>query len=192
MCSLQVKRNVKTESSRRCKASGSPRLGNSEFLPILLDFVEFSATLPNDNEFAVFWDSVLARMKADQVTTDFNEPRMATYLEENIFTINETGISSPWRSGLGTVPLGYSSYAPNAIESSHRVVKSLLDPGYAVRGIGTLMKDVCEGLATRLEKGDYSSLSSSIKEPWSELTFCRRKRLASAADQLGEPQKAQL
>lgn len=59
---------------------------------------------------------------------------MAAYMEANILTVNETGFSAPWRSGLGTVPLGFSSYAPNAIECSHRVAKSFLDPGYAVRG----------------------------------------------------------
>ena len=44
-------------------------------------------------------------------------------------------------------------------------------------------------LATRLEKGDYASLSSSITQPWSELTLCRRKRLSTAADQSGDSQK---
>lgn len=166
---------------RRCKASGETRLRNGEFLAILVDFIEFSSTLPSDLEFSVFWTSVLARMKQDQATTDFNEPRMAAYLEENILQSDSGLVTASWRSGLGHVPLGYSCYAVNAIERSHRVVKGLLDPGYAVRGIGTLMKDVCEGLATRMDKGDYASLRSEVTEPWSELTACARKRVAGTA-----------
>ncbi len=125
-----MKRNVRAEAARRDKETGQARMKNMEFLGILIQWIEFSASLPTDVEFSTFWRSVLQRMKASSATTDFDEPAMARYLEENILKLEAGLISSSWRYGLSCGPLGLSGYAPNSIEVSHRVLKGLLDPGY--------------------------------------------------------------
>ena len=83
-CLQHVKGNVTTESSRRCSESGQPRLRNRELLSALLEWVQFSATLPNDIEFDVFWGSILQRMSASDSPTDWNEPDMSDYLRKHI------------------------------------------------------------------------------------------------------------
>ena len=53
----QVKTNIKTEAERKCKASREARLQNAELLRPIISWVEFSAGLPSNEEFHVFWDS---------------------------------------------------------------------------------------------------------------------------------------
>ena len=82
-CLQHVKANVKLEAKRRDTASGESRLRNKELLPVIIDWIEFSAaSLPTDLEFTVFWQSILGRMKASMAPTDFDEANMAAYLED--------------------------------------------------------------------------------------------------------------
>ena len=64
--------------------TGHPHLRNAELLPVVLDFVQFSATLPSDLQFHAFWSSILTRMASAEAATDFKEPVMAGYLREHI------------------------------------------------------------------------------------------------------------
>ena len=116
---------------------------------MILDFVEFSASLPSDDEFDCFWNSVLLRMRSKSAATDWGEPDMEKYLRRHILDEEKSVLSAPWRSGLGHVPFGYTTYAPNAIEVSHRVLKGLFQPGYDRRDVGTLIVEVCEAMSTR-------------------------------------------
>jgi len=83
-CLQHVKTNIREESARRDAVTGQARLKNRELLSVLLDFVQFSATLPSDLQFHTFWSSVMSRMSAASAPTDFNEPRMAAYIRDNI------------------------------------------------------------------------------------------------------------
>ena len=83
-CLQHVKKNIRDESGKRDSVTGQPRLRNSELLSVILDFVQFSATLPCDIQFHTFWSSILTRMASAQATTDFKEPAMAAYLREHI------------------------------------------------------------------------------------------------------------
>ena len=87
------------------------------FLKEITDWVLFSAWLPDDKEFHYFWTHILERMEGN-LKSDFNEPRFATYLRTNIFTISNGLISAQWRTGLRSVALGFTTYAPNAAEVS--------------------------------------------------------------------------
>ena len=53
--------------------TGHPHLRNAELLPVVLDFVQFSATLPSDLQFHAFWSSILTRMASAEAATDFKE-----------------------------------------------------------------------------------------------------------------------
>jgi hypothetical protein len=110
--------------------SGERRLSNHELLPVLVSFLLQSAWFPRNVEFSVFWQSVLSRLKGQQLETDWKEGRMATYLEQNLLQETPGGFSASWRSGIGVVPLGFSTFSSNAQERSWRTVKGLLKPGW--------------------------------------------------------------
>ena len=102
-------------------------------------------------------------------------------------------VSAPWLSGLGHVPLGFSTYAPNAMEVARRVLKGMLNVGYQRRDVGSLLREVCSSVATKVEKGDDKDLQSSVPEPWSDLLQSKRaKQVASGKDDAGQEQKAVL
>lgn len=185
-----MKRNVRAEAARRDKETGQARLKNMEFLGVLTQWIEFSASLPADFEFSTFCRSALQRMKGSTARTVFDEGGMACYLEENILQTEGSLITSSRRYGLSCGPLGLSGYAPNSIEVSHRVLKGLLDSGYQKRGVGSLIiKEVCEAMVTRLGKGDYANLLSTVSEPWPDLLHASRKS-ARLGDEPGETEKA--
>ena len=119
---------------------------------------------------------------------------MASYLEDHILTKDGPLISAPWRTGLGHIPLGFSTYAPNSMEVAHRVLKGMLDPGYQRRDVRTLLKEVCTtSVATKVEKGDYKDLQSTLPEPWNDLLQSKRaKQVVSGKDDTGQQQKARL
>ena len=56
--SEQVKTNIKTEAARKRKATGVSRLQNAELVAPIMSWVEFSAGLPSNEEFHVFWGSI--------------------------------------------------------------------------------------------------------------------------------------
>ena len=114
------------EAEKRDPATGETRLRNLELLPVLTDLLQYSSWL-RSIEFTALWKSALLRLREDQAATDWREPLLADYLEANLLQVSADGsITTPWRSGLGCVPLGFTTYAPNSIERSWRLLKSLL------------------------------------------------------------------
>ena len=84
----------------------------------------FSSTLPSDEEFHAFWQNALTRLRGQKAPTDLREKRMAEYLEKNVLDVSGNLIRASWTFGLGIVPLGFTTYAPNAIEVQHRILKA--------------------------------------------------------------------
>jgi hypothetical protein len=79
------------------------------------------------------------------------------------------------------------------MEVAHRVLKGMLDPGYQRRDVRTLLKEVCTSVATKVEKGDYKDLQSTLPEPWNDLLQSKRaKQVVSGKDDTGQQQKAGL
>ena len=126
-CLQHTKTNIKSEARRKDSVSGRPRLQNGELLQILLDCVEFSATLPTDVEFHTYWSSIFMRLSNSELPTDWNEPAFCQYLQTHIFDLSGPCIKASWCYGVGSVPLGFTTYATNSIERSHRLLKGLLD-----------------------------------------------------------------
>ena len=54
-------------------------------------------------------------------------------------------------------------------------LKGLLAAGYERRDAGSLMVEVCETLASRLESGAYDQLVSTVPEPWKDLQKASRR-----------------
>ncbi|CAE7269031.1 unnamed protein product [Symbiodinium sp. CCMP2456] len=116
-----------TDAKKRDPATGETRLKNQELLPILTDLLQHSSWLPSGIEFTALWKSALLRLREDEAPTDWGEPLLAAYLEANLLQVSPDGsISATWRSGLGCVPPGFTTFAPNSIERSWRLLKSLL------------------------------------------------------------------
>ena len=72
-------------------------------------------------EFTALWSTVLHRMD-----TDWEEATMARYIRSNLLHVASDVIRASWQTGFGAVPLGCTTYAPNAIERSWRLLKGLL------------------------------------------------------------------
>ena len=89
-CLQHVKTNCKDQSAKRDPVTGKARLQNRELLGPLIQWLEFSAWLPNDLEFDTMWKSILRRLESSEAETDFNEPQMAAYLRHSILDV--TGI----------------------------------------------------------------------------------------------------
>ena len=89
-CLQHVKMNIKAEARKKDDQTGLPRLRNKELLPVILDWIEFSASfLPTDIEFHTFWSNLLLRMRSASQPTDFDEPSMESYLTNNLFNLAE-------------------------------------------------------------------------------------------------------
>ena len=91
-------------------------------------------------------------------TGDLNQPAFAEYLKKNIFYVKDGILRAAWCSGVGAVPLGFTNYAPNAIEVSHRVLKHLLDHFWVNRDVAILIADVCDAVESRISAGTYDNL----------------------------------
>ena len=52
------------------KDSGTTRLRDQGLKKVFEEFMQFSATLGNDVEFSVFWNSIFDRMEHDRCSTD--------------------------------------------------------------------------------------------------------------------------
>ena len=61
---------------------------------------------------------------------DWDEHEYANYIEAELLDITGEFIRASWQSGFGAVPVGFTTYATNAIESTWRLVKQLFDKGY--------------------------------------------------------------
>ena len=84
LCLQHVQKNIRDESAKGDSVTGHPRSRNAELLPVILEFVQFFATLPSDLQFHTFWSSILTRMASGEAAADFNEPVTAAYLREHI------------------------------------------------------------------------------------------------------------
>ena len=73
-------------------------------------------------------------------------------------------LRSAWASGLSAVPLGYSCYSPNAIESAHRSLKRLLSGKLQHRNVGQLLQQAGDAIASKANSGFYSGLQDAISE----------------------------
>ena len=139
-CLQHTKTNLKAAAATRDRETGQRRLENSEMTPVLVSFLLQSAFLPSSCEFTVFWESVLSRLRGVESDTDWKEPRMAQYIEQSLLQQGPNGYTSAWRSGLGVVPTGFSTYSSNAQERSWRTVKGLLKAG---SGVCKMICNVC-------------------------------------------------
>ena len=79
---------MKKEAKKKNK-EGVRRLSaeNRGLLGPIIDWIEFSASLPDGPERTAFWQSILDRMKSDRCETDWNEPEMADYLAKFILVL---------------------------------------------------------------------------------------------------------
>ena len=84
-CLQHVKTDIRKEARKKDEVNGAPRLRSLKSLQVILDWIQWSAFLPNDLEFDSFWGEALSRMASEVLETDFKEPAMACYLEECIF-----------------------------------------------------------------------------------------------------------
>ena len=62
-----------------------------------------------------------------------DEPEYAEYLEAELLEMSGEFIRASWQTGIGAVPMGFTTYAPNAIESTWRLLKQLFDTGFLYR-----------------------------------------------------------
>ena len=121
----------------------------------------------------------IARLEHCEDKGDWDEPIFAAYLKKHIFDIEDGVIRAAWCCGIGAVPLGFTTYAPNAIESSHRVLKGLLDSAWLHRDIATLMVDVCESVSSRMVAGKFDDMRQVLPKAPAGLTSKGMSRSSS-------------
>ena len=81
---------------------------------------------------------------------------------------------SLWQYGLGSCPLGFTTYSTNSIERSHRMLKGMMDPARRHMDLGEMILSFCQTVPTGLEQGYYEGLANQIDSPWPKLL--RRKK----------------
>ena len=187
-CLQHTKNNIGKEAKKKDEATGKTRLEKHELLSVIIDWIEFSAWLPSDEEFHAFWSSVFQRMEASGNPTDFDEPLMAQYLKANIFNMDGPFIRATWQYGLGSVPLGFTTYAPNAIERSHRLLKGLLDPGYQAGNVADLMVQVCNIVTSRIKKRDFKGLKNDLTETLPAFYQWPRTKMTGRKEGIEQPE----
>lgn len=160
-----VLKDVKDAAKLKDDVTGKKRLPRDEFLPVLTSFIQWSAFLGTDLEFHTFWEETLSRMEAELLETDFREPTMAKYLKEHIFDLEGPLIRASWQSGQGAVPDGFTTWAANAIERTHRTLKDLYDTLPHKQSIGELIVETCNIMNARIESGYYKTLVHRIAKP---------------------------
>ena len=184
-CLQHVRNDVKAESRKRDEVTGKPRLNNTELLEPTIEYMDFTAWLPSDLEFHTFWWNYLKRAEASSAPTDFNEPRFANYLKTHIFDVSGPLIKALWSTGLGAVPLGMTTFAPNSIEVTHRVIKGLLPKGYKHSTVKGLVSEVTKIVTNRVRQGKYDKLVSKLSNPPAVLFNWPRAKF-TAADPLSQ------
>lgn len=95
-----------------------------------------------------------------------------------------------WSSGLGACPLGYTTYAPNAVESAHKGLKHLMGGSWRQRNIGQTVLGVVAAVESRRQRGFYRGLMQAIAEPWPNLIQWPRKKSSKLLSP-GEDEKAE-
>ena len=96
---------------------------------------------------------------------DLDEPEYAKYLEEEILDMSGDLIRASWQSGVGAVPLGFTTYATNAIESTWRILKGLFDKGFRYQNVCQLIIKVHRAIISRVKAGKYADLQNTIEHP---------------------------
>ena len=185
-CLQHVKTDIQKEARHKDSVTGLIRINSLEFLPVLVEWVEWSAFLPRDEEFQSFWLEAFERMEATILETDFRERRMAQYLKDCIFDTSGGHVRASWTSGLDAVPLGYTTYAANSCERNHRTLKDLLDLPYEGRGLGDLMVQLCTIMNSRMRTKFYSEVQAAILEAPAILYEAQRKRTVTVVDEESE------
>ena len=74
-------------------------------------------------------------------------------------------IRASWQSGIGAVPLGFTTYATNAIESTWRVLKGLFDKGFRYQNVAQLIIKIHRAITSRMQAGQYVDLHNMIENP---------------------------
>jgi hypothetical protein len=164
-CLQHTKVDIKKVASSRRKNSREPRL-RTDLLPKILEWVDFSAWLHRDEEFDVFWRHLLGRMRHNEEEGDLNEPEFADYLEQEMLDISGPLIRAAWQSGFGAVPLGFTTYAANAIEVTNRLLKGVFDKGFRYQHVCRLVEKVALAIETRIRAGKYANLVQSRADAW--------------------------
>ena len=133
-CLQHVMTDLDKESNRRDPATGLPRLRKTELLKVFKPWVQWIAFLPNDIEAHAFCKEAFDRMEHEVLDTDFKEKHFAEYLKQHIFDIGgDSIIRCQFASGLGAMPLGYTTWAANSMErlaAVHSVVLVLQMLGF--------------------------------------------------------------
>ena len=174
-CLQHMKEDLKKQASTKDEITGYPRLRRGELLSVFIDFLLWSAFLPSDLEFDTFWREALLRMEAQTIETDWKEPVFAQYLRAHCLQEYAGFLRAPWQCGVDATIPGYTTYAPSAIERSHRTLKDLLDRGLVSMGLGQLMDECCKILNARVRNGFYASTFPSISEAPAILYKARTK-----------------
>ncbi len=181
-CLQHTKSDIRAAAFKKDEETGKVRLRQAEMCPVIIEWVEFSAWLPNDLEFDCFWWHILLRMSSSGAPTDFDEPAMARYLATFILCCQGNIIRAAWASGFGAVPLGFTTYAPNCIERCHRTVRGLLPGVYKSRDVATLMAQVCDIVDGKLADGHYRGLVSEMAEPPPGIFHWRKAKRAKIGE----------
>jgi len=183
--------DIEKAAKTKDPTTGALRLRCQGLLPKLTDFVQFTAFIDNDREFSVCWDSWIGRMNGD-----WNEQAMATYLTTYILERDGDVWRAAWASGLGSVPPGFTTYAPNAAEVNNRILKGLLGRKARWLDVVDLVRHVCEALGSRLDKGCYDHLFEVQEKPWKCLLDWPQPKSSSRKevkkDKNGNPERSQL
>ena len=87
---------------------------------------------------------------------------MAKYLVEHILVTTGAVWTAEWWSGLGAVPLGITTYAPDCVERTHRTVKGLLGKINRRRDVSTTMVKVVAAVQVKLDQHAYDDLATTI------------------------------
>ena len=144
-----------------------------------------SAWFPSDLEFHVFWQECFNRMQSSAKRSDWNEPLLAEYMKKNLFNITSGYYRAPWQSGLGAVPLGFTTYATNAIERSHRLIKHLMDPNLYYISVAEVMVQAVNAVNTKIAAGFYDGLTQTISKVWPGLHNWPKKKWNAKDEQQG-------
>ena len=168
-CLEHVKRDVKAA------AHSAGRLSRPDLLGVLVESVQFSAWLPSREEFNVYWRYLVRRLSSRKPKFGWGELLMARYLVDHILITTSEVWTAEWWSGLGAVPLGITTYAPNCIERTHRTVKGLLGKINRRRDVSTTMVKVAAAVQVKLDQHAYDDLATTISAPPLHCTHAKRR-----------------
>ena len=84
------------------------------------------------------------------------------------------------------MPLGYTTYAANAIERTHRTLKDLMGDNYQKQGLGELIVQLCDILNARVRSRFYSSVIPEMTKAPEILRKAKRKKISCGEGDTGE------